>query len=38
MKEIRDAYIILIGIPEARRAFGRPRRRWVVNIKIDGHR
>jgi hypothetical protein len=31
----RNAYRILVGEPEGRRALGRPRRRWVDNIKID---
>jgi hypothetical protein len=25
----------LIGKPEGKRSLGRPRRRWVINIKID---
>jgi hypothetical protein len=31
----RNAYRILVGIPEGRRPLGRPRRRWVNNIKMD---
>jgi hypothetical protein len=31
----RNAYRILVGKPEGRRPLGRPRRRWVYNIKID---
>jgi hypothetical protein len=31
----RNAYRILVGKPEGRRPLGRPRRRWVDNIKID---
>jgi hypothetical protein len=31
----RNAYRILVGKPEGRRPLGRPRRRWVNNIKID---
>jgi hypothetical protein len=31
----RNAYRILIGKPEGKRPLGRPRRRWVDNIKID---
>jgi hypothetical protein len=31
----RIAYRILMGRPEGRRPLGRPRRRWVDNIKID---
>jgi hypothetical protein len=30
-----DAYRILVGKPEGRRLLGRPRRRWVDNIKMD---
>jgi hypothetical protein len=29
------AYRALVGKPEGRRPFGRPRRRWEDNIKID---
>jgi hypothetical protein len=35
MREKRNAYRILVGIPEGKRPLGRPRRRWVDNIKID---
>jgi hypothetical protein len=35
MGETRNAYRILVGEPERRRPLGRPRRRWVDNIKID---
>jgi hypothetical protein len=31
----RDACRILVGKPEGRRLLGRPRCRWVDNIKID---
>jgi hypothetical protein len=30
-----NAYRILVGEPEGKRPLGRPRRRWVDNIKID---
>jgi hypothetical protein len=30
----RGAYRILVGNPEGRRSLGRPRRRWVDNIKM----
>jgi hypothetical protein len=30
-----NLYRILMGKPEGRRPLGRPRRRWVDNIKID---
>jgi hypothetical protein len=33
--ENRNAYGILIWKPEGKRPLGRPRRRWVENIKID---
>jgi hypothetical protein len=35
MGEKRNAYRILVGKPEEKRPLGRPRRRWVDNIKID---
>jgi hypothetical protein len=35
MGEKRNAYRILVGNPEGTRQLGRPRRRWVDNIKID---
>jgi hypothetical protein len=35
MGETRNAYRILVGTPEGKRPLGRPRRRWVDNIKID---
>jgi hypothetical protein len=28
-------YRILVGKPEGKRPLGRPRRKWVVNIKMD---
>jgi hypothetical protein len=31
----RNAYRILAGKPKGRIPLGRPRRRWVDNIKID---
>jgi hypothetical protein len=33
--ERRNAYRILVGKPEGKRPLGRPRRRWVDNIKMD---
>jgi hypothetical protein len=33
--EKRNAYRILVGKPEGKRPLGRPRRRWVENIKMD---
>jgi hypothetical protein len=31
----RNAYRISVGKPEGRRPLGRPRRRWMDNIKMD---
>jgi hypothetical protein len=31
----RNAYRILVEKPEGKRPLGRPRRRWVDNIKMD---
>jgi hypothetical protein len=33
--EKRTAYRILVDTPEGKRPLGRPRRRWVDNIKMD---
>jgi hypothetical protein len=33
--EKRSAYKLLMGIPEGKSSVGRPRRRWVVNIRMD---
>jgi len=35
MDEERGVYRVLVGKPEGRRPMGRPRRRWVGNIRID---
>jgi hypothetical protein len=35
MGEKRNAYRILVGKPEGKTPLGRPRHRWVDNIKID---
>jgi hypothetical protein len=32
-EEKRNAHRILVGKPEEKRPLGRPRRRWVDNIK-----
>jgi hypothetical protein len=34
MGEKRTGYRILVGKPESKRPLGRPRRRWVDNIKM----
>jgi hypothetical protein len=31
----RDLYKTLVGKPKGKRPLGRPRHRWVDNIKID---
>jgi hypothetical protein len=31
----RNSYRILVETPEGKRPVGRPRRRWVDNIKMD---
>jgi hypothetical protein len=31
----RNAYKIFMGKPEGKRPLGRPRRRWVENIKMN---
>jgi hypothetical protein len=35
MGKKRNPYRILVGRPEGKSSLGRPRRRWVDNIKID---
>jgi hypothetical protein len=35
MGETRNAYRIVVGKPEGKRPLGRPRCRWVDNIKMD---
>jgi hypothetical protein len=35
MGEKRNAYRLLVGRPEGKRPLGRPRRRWVDNIRMD---
>jgi hypothetical protein len=34
MGPTRNAYKVLVGKPEGKRPLGRPRRRWVHNIKM----
>jgi len=31
----KGVYRVLVGKPEGRRPVGRPRRRWVYNIRMD---
>jgi len=35
MGEERGLFRVLVGKPEGRRPLGRPRRRWVDNIRMD---
>jgi hypothetical protein len=35
MGEKRNAYRLLVANPEEKRPLGRPRRRWVDNIRMD---
>jgi hypothetical protein len=35
MGEKRNAYRLLVGKTEGNRPLGRPRRRWVDNIRMD---
>ena len=35
MGERRGVYRVSVGKPEGKRPLGRPRRRWVDNIKMD---
>jgi hypothetical protein len=35
MGEKRNAYRLLVGKPEGTRQLGRPRRRWVDNIRME---
>jgi hypothetical protein len=35
MGEKRNAYRLLVGKLERKRPLGRPRRRWVDNIRMD---
>jgi hypothetical protein len=36
--EKRKVYRLLVGKPEGRRPLGRPRRKWLDNIKMDRDR
>jgi hypothetical protein len=35
MGEKRNVYRLLVGKPEGRRPLGRPRHRWLDNIRMD---
>jgi hypothetical protein len=35
MGEKRSMYRLLVGKPKGKRPLGRPRRRWIDNIKMD---
>jgi hypothetical protein len=35
MGEKRNVYRLFVGKPEGKRPLGRPRRRWIDNIKRD---
>jgi hypothetical protein len=34
MGEKRNVYRLLVGKPEGKRSLGKPRRRWIDNIKM----
>jgi hypothetical protein len=35
MREKKNAYWLLVGKPKGKRPLGRPRHRWVNNIRMD---
>jgi hypothetical protein len=35
MGKKRNVYRLLVGRPEGKRPLGRPRCRWIDNIKVD---
>jgi hypothetical protein len=35
VEEKRNAYRLLVGKPEGKRPLGRPRRKWMDNIRMD---
>jgi hypothetical protein len=35
IREKSNAYRLLVGKPEGKRPLGRPKRRWVDNIRMD---
>jgi hypothetical protein len=34
MEEKKNAYRLFVGKPEGKRSLGRPRRRWVDNVRM----
>jgi hypothetical protein len=34
-EEKKNSYRVLVGKPEGKRPLGRPKRRWVNNVKMD---
>jgi hypothetical protein len=35
IEDMKNAYTILVGKPEGKKPLGRPRRRWLDNIRTD---
>jgi len=35
LEKRRGAYRVLVGKPQGKRSFGRPRYRWKDNVKLD---
>jgi hypothetical protein len=35
MGEKKNVYMLLVGKPEGKRQLGRPRHKWIDNIKMD---
>jgi hypothetical protein len=35
VRETKNSYKILVGKPQGRKLYGRPRRRWEGNITMD---
>jgi hypothetical protein len=35
MGKKRNVYMLLVGKPEVKRPLGRPKRRWIDNVKMD---